>query len=503
MIARMMRDSGTLYLLLAIYFAVNVALRLALPSSLELDEGQQLFLAQWLAVGYDTQPPFYNWLQYGVVQVLGDTVLALSLLKNLMLFCCYGLVGAAAYLVIRNKALAIIAVLGLLTIPQIVFESQRDLTHSVAVLFAACLFIYALFGALKSPNVFSYLLTGIAIGIGMISKYNFALLPAAAFVAILFEAEFRGRLINWRMILTIIAAAAIITPHALWFLDNVDIATGRTLGKLTQDAAADRASQITGGLFSLAVALIAFGSLTVVAFWISFGRRFHESWTASSPWTRLVERMFLILVAALILLVVFGGASLIKDRWLTPFFFMLPLYLSLKLDALNQTIGNAPKRFGWIAVLIMIAVPLVLFGRVPAAQYLGHYEKLNVPYQPAIEAILASGKDRPSIIATYDQQLAGNIRLNAPGIPVIIPGYERFQKPYAFDATHPVLLIWRDKGAPDAEMPEPLKRWQVSQVVAGATVPVPQDIARPYHYGKPGDLYHFSYAWIYPKADAQ
>jgi len=501
MIARMMRDSGTLYLLLAIYFAVNVALRLALPSSLELDEGQQLFLAQWLAVGYDTQPPFYNWLQYGVVQVLGDTVLALSLLKNLMLFCCYALVGAAAHLVIRNKALAIIAVLGLLTIPQIVFESQRDLTHSVAVLFAACLFIYALFGALKHPNVFSYLLTGIAIGIGMISKYNFALLPAAAFIAILFEAEFRGRLINWRMALTIIAAAAIVTPHAIWFLDNVDLATGRTLGKLTQDAAADRASQITGGLFSLAVALIAFGALTVLAYWISFGRRFHESWIASSPWTRLIGRMFLILIAALILLVIFGGASQIKDRWLTPFFFMLPLYLSLKLDALNQTIGNAPNRFGWIAVMVMVAVPLVLFARVPAAQYLGHYEKLNVPYRPAIEAILASGRDRPTLIATSDMQMAGNIRLNAPGVPVMVPGYERFHKSYPFDAGHPVLLIWRDKGVADAEMPDTLRQWRVSQVEAGETVPVPQDIAEPYHYGKPGDVYHFSYAWIYPKAN--
>ncbi len=50
----------------------------ACPASLELDEGQQLFLAQWLATGYDTQPPFYNWLQYGVVQIFGSTALAVS-----------------------------------------------------------------------------------------------------------------------------------------------------------------------------------------------------------------------------------------------------------------------------------------------------------------------------------------------------------------------------------------------------------------------------------------
>ena len=25
-----------------------------------------------------------------------------------------------------------------------------------------------------------------------------------------------------------------------------------------------------------------------------------------------------------------------------------------------------------------------------------------------------------------------------------------------------------------------------------------RDAALPYHYGRDGDLYHFSYAWIYP-----
>ena len=498
-----MRESGTLYLLLAVYFAVNVALRLALPNSLELDEGQQLFLAQWLAVGYDTQPPFYNWLQYGAVHLLGDTVLALSVLKNLMLFACYLLVGLAAHLVIRNKALAIIAVLGMLTIPQIVFESQRDLTHSVAVLFAACLFIASLFWALQRPGVFSYLVTGVAIGIGMLSKYNFVLLPAAAFMAILMEKEFRWRLCDWRILLTIVVAGAIVAPHALWFYDNMDLATGRTLGKLTQDATADRTSQIIAGLFSLGVAFIAFGALTVIAFWISFGRRFHESWRASSPWTRLVGRIFVIVIISLVLLVVFGGASNIKDRWLTPFFFMLPLYLSLKLDALNQTIGNAPKRFGWIAVVVMILIPLVLFVRVPAAQYLGRYAKLNVPYQPAIEAILATSRHGPSVIATADMQMAGNIRLNAPGIPVMIPGYERLGGPYAFDATHPVLLIWRGKGEAEPAMPETLRRWAETEGGPGATEVAPKDLARPYHYGRPGDEYHFGYAWIYPPAGGQ
>jgi 4-amino-4-deoxy-L-arabinose transferase-like glycosyltransferase len=500
------RNRGLLFGLLALYFAVNVALRLALPNALELDEGQQLFLAQWLAIGYDTQPPFYNWLQYGVVQVLGDTVLALSLLKNAMLLACYVLVGLTASRLVTRPVLAVIAVLGLLTVPQIVFEAQRDLTHTVAVLFAACLFLHALVVTIQRPTLLHYALTGAAIGIGVISKYNFVLLPIAALIAMLADPGFRRRLFDVRLLVTIVIAAAIVMPHGLWFLDHLQAATGRTLGKLGEDGDTGRLARMAKGLTSLATALVGFSFVTVIVFAAVFGRQFLDAFRMTNAWTRLLGRIFLLLVAFLVALVVFGGASNIKDRWLTPFFFALPLYLALKIDLLDRPLGAAPRRFGIVAVSVMILVPVLLFARVPSASWTGTYKKINVPYQPAIEAILATGKARPALIATADQQMAGNLRLNAPGIPVMIPGYEAFQPPVAFDAAHPLLLVWRDNGKPDAGLPEPLARWHDAYVrkSGGAATTADSlaasDIAKPYHYGRPGDLYHFRYAWIYPPA---
>ena len=152
MIDRLARTDGAVYLLLAAYFTVNILLRLLAPASLELDEGQQLFFAQWLSPGYDSQPPFYNWLQYGVVQLLGSSVLAIALLKNLMLFLSYLLFGLTAHLVIRDRTLAVIATLALITIPQVGYEAQRDLTHTVAVLFSACMFACLSFARCGGPT---------------------------------------------------------------------------------------------------------------------------------------------------------------------------------------------------------------------------------------------------------------------------------------------------------------------------------------------------------------
>ncbi len=172
-----MRSSGTLYFLLGAYFLLHVLIRLAMPASLELDEGQQLFFSQSLSLGYDSQPPFYNWLQYGAVQIFGTSVAALTILKNLLLFLSYMFLGMTANLLLRDKGLAAIATLGLVTITQVSFEAQRDLTHTVAVLFSAGLFIYAFVKTLKQASAWRYALTGLAVGFGVLSKYNFVLLP--------------------------------------------------------------------------------------------------------------------------------------------------------------------------------------------------------------------------------------------------------------------------------------------------------------------------------------
>ena len=272
MIERLARHQGAVYVLLAGYFIVNVIVRLLQPASLELDEGQQLFLAQWLAVGYDTQPPFYNWLQYGVDQWLGDTVLALSLLKNLLLFASYLLVGMIAHVIIGNRVLAVIATLGLITIPTIAYAAQRDLTHTVGLLFAACLFFYVFIRTLQNPSALNYALTGLAVGIGILAKYNFVLLPLAAAVAILPERQWRGRLSDPRILLTLAIAAVMVTPHAIWFLDHIDAATGRTLNKMTADADGRGLMQIGKGLLSLAVALAGAALPTLVLFYVAFGK---------------------------------------------------------------------------------------------------------------------------------------------------------------------------------------------------------------------------------------
>lgn len=490
------RSGRAVLALLAGYFVLHVVLRLLTPSSLELDEGEQLFFSQSLSLLYDSQPPFYNWLQYGAIHVFGVSVTALIVLKNLLLFLCYLLLWRTADLMLRDKGLAAIAALGLITINQVSFEAQRDLTHTVAALFSACLFLYAFILTLKAPSSWSYALTGLAAGIGMLSKYNFLLLPVGALIAILPSQDFRSRLFDWRILLTIIIGAVVVGPHGWQFIHHVDIATNRTIGKLVSTEE-NWAVQVAKGLGALALALVAFWVPPLLIFWLAFGRRLNAAFAASNPMSRLIGRMWIAIVVMLVLIVLFAGATDIRPRWLVPIFFPLPLWLCLKIEAAGPVADDALRRYRRIAGAIMAAILLILGLRAPVMGALGLYERPNVPYQPAISAVLASGP-RPSLIVAADQQLAGNVRLSAADIPVADPRYPHLQPPYTASAAHPVLLIWRDKGEAVPDLPAELSGWLRTQPALDITKIVTQTIARPYYYSRSGDMYSFSYAWVYP-----
>ncbi|MCO5063065.1 MAG: glycosyltransferase family 39 protein [Rhizobiaceae bacterium] len=502
MLDRLGRSQAAVLIVLAMYFAANVVVRLNQPASLEYDEAHQLFLAQWLFAGIDSQPPFYNWLQYAVVHLFGSSLASLSVLKNAMLFCCYVLYALAAGRLLKDKALAAIATLGLLTIPQISYETQRDLTHTVAALFASCLFFYCLVRTLERPSLWNYILTGIAVGIGAISKYNFVLFPIVALLAMLPEREFRSRLLDWKIVVALLAAAVVAAPHAYWFLTNWDLATTRTVGKLTQDAASSWPMQVGQGLVSLVEALVSMAAPSWLLFFVAFGRSLIDARSAHSPWTRLIERMFLMLVAALLVMVLFGGVSNVKSRWLIPFFFLLPLYFCLKIDASGVTLRQASQRMAAVAILIMVTIPAVLYARSTSIGALEHYGKQHVPYGPAVAEILATSPVTPALIVTGEAYLPGNIRLHAPDIPVVSRTYPPSRENYPFDADHPWLLVWRNMdGTPSPEVPPRLKEWlETDQRLKGAVWTAGM-VAPRYNYGKPGDIYSFSYAWIYPSTN--
>ena len=129
---------------LAVYFAGHALLRGSISPSLNFDESEQSFLSQSLAWGYNSQPPLYTWIQILFFKVLGCNAFAMAVMKNSFLFLTYWLLFRALEEVTESVPLAIVGSLGMFTIPQIAWESHRDLSHTVAATCMTCALFYCI-----------------------------------------------------------------------------------------------------------------------------------------------------------------------------------------------------------------------------------------------------------------------------------------------------------------------------------------------------------------------
>ncbi|TNM65601.1 ArnT family glycosyltransferase [Aliirhizobium smilacinae] len=480
--------------LIAAYCVAAIVLRLLRTEGLQADESEQIVMSQFLLLGYGRQPPFYNWLQYGVIHLIGPSIFALTLLKNSLLFLCCLFVGLAVRQVSERKEVAAAAMLGVLSLPAVSVLAQRDLSHAVALLFCVSLFFYGFLGALKRPALWRYALTGFAIGIGLISKYNFIVVPIAAILAILPEKELRLRLLDRRLITTIVIAGLICLPHALWFFGNIDAATEGTIDEMRDDPTGHFLVDRLDGIATLIGAAIK-GALPLVIFMaIAFGRELWASRQTETIWTRVTGRMFL-LCLLIVGLISFGlGATTISQKWLSPFLLILPVYLCLKIEAA----GGFVRRPNGVAVLALPASLLafgfllyLMAGNVLAPLH-GRYQKDSFPSMPFVRQVLAEAEkdNRPDVIVADGMTLAAGARITAPDIPTALPGFRRSSVFIAPQGR--MLVIWNGAGGP--ELPHKLGEFLRSNGIdTAALVAKTTEVAYPFTGGR--DTERFNYAW--------
>ena len=319
------KRSGTRFLLaLAAYFALQVVLRVSSPAMLDLDESEALLAAQRLQRGYGSQPPLYCWLQWLMFSVFGINVFALSLQKNLLLFCTYAAMFCTARPLLGVGG-AMIAAASLILLPQIGWESQRDLTHSVLVTCMAALTLWCYFWLLRKPGRWRHALFGLLLGLGLQSKYNFVLFAAGLFAASLVVREHRQAFWSRHAPIALGVLLLAVAPHGLWLFEHLDLAASATQAKMAGHHAG-YAANVAHGLASMAGASILFLSpLWIVYGWIWWRRRSSARLRVDSAQARFFIWFYLAAFACIAALVLGGVLASIKDRWMQPLLFLAPL----------------------------------------------------------------------------------------------------------------------------------------------------------------------------------
>jgi len=478
-IERLFRNPYSPLLLIAGYFFLQWILRVFIDGSFELDEAEQIVLGQRLQLGYNADPPLYTWLQIPLSKLLGEGVAALSLLKNLLLFATY----ACTYFIARHCGLARehagLAALSLILLPQIGWESQRDLTHSVLVTTLAAASLWAVLALLDGRQHWrQYVLLGLLLGLGVLSKWNYVLFALALMVAL---ASMRPALLLRPAALLIpLVAAAMVTPFLLWMQEHLTVATHSSY-KLRAEEIANW-QRIGSGVLSLVYASLLFALLFLAVFVLVFPpwkfRRQAAVPAQYPPGLHFLVRLFWVTLGILLLFMLVSGSTFYRERWLLPLLFYFPVMtFALFPEGLLQ--AARVRRYQRVLLAMMLVVLLGLAGRVYLLPLAGKYTKPHFPSEALARELLSAAGSHELLIASKSF-VAGNLKPWLGNTFVSSPSLD-FPLATLHREGTPVLLVWetrKSSALPAAQLEYARKRLGGSLTLVGT----PGMIAAPYRF---------------------
>ena len=390
----------TLALIAFAYFTINMLAQYLVSPTADLDQAEQLLVSQYFQWGYSEQPPLYTWLVASLFSITGPSLLTLLLFKACLLGSLVAcLLGIGAHLRFNNSQLLIV-LCSLVFIPQIIWESQRDLTHSVLVTLIAAASLLQVIRTQQHPSQLNHLLLGGLIGLGLISKYNFIIYLGGLLLTCLCIQEYRRVLFQPKgLFLSLLTATVIALPHALWAFNHIEIALG-SVHKL--------AISNSGAWHSVAKAMIAalayLSPLWILAL-LLLGKKATYDNQVSHTHRQLLLYLALGILAMVLLFTLLTETQKIKDRWYQPLLFFIPLLIA----AFARPSLKRLKIYQGIAVFFALLVMLVLSLRTILVDEFGHSSRPNMPYTAAIQEI-STQIPLPKLILADGKLLAGNAR---------------------------------------------------------------------------------------------
>lgn len=439
----------TFFLVLAGFAVGHILLRLAVSPVLTIDDSREAVFGQTLEWGYlPRQPPLYNWLVWGAFRLFGVGLLGLTVVKYALLVLAYAFLYLSGRRILPDARLAVLGAASLLLMIPIGWVVHADLTHSVAVLAAAAATFHALVRLAASGSPGAYLVLGLALGAGMLSKFSFALFAVALLVAGVTVPEFRARILDRRLLLSLAVAGILLVPYLVWFY-------GHEFSLARLYALEVRAELRTGYFRGLAEGLYYIVRVTLyylaplgIVLLVLFPEGWRSRAAADGPRAtarRLLERFFLAEFGLLLAAALVGGLTYLKFRWMMPAFVLAPLYFFTRLDPARLD-GARIQRLAAILLLFELGVATGFAATVYRGDRFGRPSRLNAPYDAVAAELGAAGFTSGTIVAG-EGPIGGNLRLWFPRARVVTlespsyvpPGFGRGQ----------CLIVWeRDRGVP-------------------------------------------------------
>lgn len=461
------------FVILALYFAaMTVALAVLTPSG-HFDDTVAFEDAQSFQWGYEAKsPPLFVWLARALMLLTGPRIETIFALRMACLFAAFAGLTLLARRLQPDTLLAAgagLAMLATFHFHWYFLDKYANTTLALAMM------PYALLAFLRlgrRADVWSYALFGLVAGVGLLTRYHFAILLAAMVAAALGSPKWRTVVCDRRIGLSLGLAALITAPHFAWFLGHWSALRGEVSFAVGFHGTADPVSaalEALGNLLEETVSIFLFPLAVLLAALL---------WPALRPVTvadpeRAEDLRFLrnTVIAAFAIMVLFalGGATRIRSRHLF-FLSLLPLWLIARLDARRLRPFAAP---GFLAALYGCLVVAGLGFPIKGWVYAERCTRCErvLPFDAYARAIAAAGFSGGTIVHSQEMSRGALLRAYFPRTRVVPDfQYASPRVPLRKGAARDCVFVWRAHSPDRTEA-----RLKAGGPVPGVGLPLPGD----------------------------
>lgn len=425
-----------------------------------LDDAEQLANISYLDWGYGgSQPPLYTWITSLTTSVLGTSMLTLQIVKFGLLASLFLSVFGGMRLLGFSRIVSAASMLGLFLIPQIGWESQRALTHSVASTTGCGWTFLAFAWHMRTKNAISAAALGIAMAAAVLGKFNASFFLIMIIVTGLSVPQYRAVILSKLSAVTALVFIVCTGPTALWMLQHKSSVLARS-SKLQIGISGNSILDRLTGVVSLAEAALLFSALALAMaglIALFYHRQRTKPDTLFTPGETFMRRLLIIGLALILAGVVVSGATDVKDRWLQPILFLVPAVLAARLERYRAGTRSV-LHYAIAGVVAALIVPPILSYNLVYGSNTPPYGQLD--YRALYSEIGQHGHF--NTILTDNAQIPGNFRLFDPSLRVIHPETPDPLK----HISAPILVLWFGDATPNE---------RIAGLLANANITPPQN----------------------------
>ena len=407
------------------------------------DAKENIFTQNW-QLGYNPDnPPLYEWLLHATQLVFQPTLYSFFVLK-------YGLLtltGLFTFLTARrvmgDEKWAALSAFSLVLLYQVGWNYFQALSHSALALTLVSASCYLVARLIEEQKLSTYLWLGLVMGLGLLSKYNYAGLMVAMIGAGVWLRTTRPVFLNGRLLLSLAITAMLVIPHAIWVFEHA-AASKEMVADALGLGQASYLARVGAGLLSALVAILSFflpfGLVALIWFRKAFRPNHKKTAKGEAVLTSYFGRAGLVGAGLIFVGVVLLGVSDVSERYAIPFLFPSWFWLMAILHERKKEAGALILGRAALVMAVFVIGMKLMIGFVAGPPFCDKC-MAYVPYEVVADEI-APRLDGPVTLFVNEENSAGNLRRLFPKAEIVWLNLSPVYHPVS--ASRRCLMIWSE-----------------------------------------------------------